>query len=356
MTGQQLDESEVQRFAERAIGDLSAMWTVALCYVGDRLGLFRDLHENGPATASDLAARTGVDERYAAEWLRGLTAPGYLTHDGRTGRHELSPEHAMVLAIEGGPFFLGGGYEGFGAMLEPLESVVRAFRSGGGVRQEEYGVAWWSGMERLTNGWFENLLLPVWIPSMPNVERRLHAGCEYADVGCGSGRALVKLAHAFPRSRFVGYDAFPLQVERARTRLRDEGLSDRVGVEVADASEDLPQRYDVISTFDVIHDAVDPLGLLRGIRRSLAADGIYICLDTNCADRHEDNSGPVASMLYGVSLFYCMTTSLANGGAGLGTCGLPEAKARELCMEAGFSNLRRVPIENPFNNLYEVSA
>ena len=256
MTGQQLDESEVQRFAERAIGDLSAMWTVALCYVGDRLGLFRDLHENGPATASDLAARTGVDERYAAEWLRGADRPG-LPHARRPDRTTRALAGARDGAGDRGrPVLPRRRLRGLRRDAGAARECRRAFRSGGGVRQEEYGVAWWSGMERLTNGWFENLLLPVWIPSMPNVERRLHAGCEYADVGCGSGRALVKLAHAFPRSRFVGYDAFPLQVERARTRLRDEGLSDRVGVEVADASEDLPQRYDVISTFDVIHDAV----------------------------------------------------------------------------------------------------
>ena len=338
------------------MGDLSGMWTVALCYVGDRLGLFRDLHEDGPATASELANRAGIDERYAAEWLRGLSAPGYVGHDDRTGRYELSAEHAQVLAVEGGPFFLGGGYQGFGAVLQPLESIVRAFRTGGGARQEEYGPEWWASMERFTNGWFENLLLQVWIPSMPDVERKLRAGCDYADVGCGSGRALVKLAQGFPRSRFVGYDVFPVQVERARTRLQAEGLGDQVSVELADAAELLPERYDVISTYDVIHDAVDPLGLLRGIHGSLSEDGIYVCLDTNCADRHEDNTGPIAAMLYGISVFYCMTTSLANGGAGLGTCGLPEAKARELCTQAGFSGLRRVPMDNPFNTLYEVRA
>ena len=356
VTGQHLDEAKVKEFADKAFGDLSGMWTVALCYVGDRLGLFRDLHENGPATASELAGRAGIDERYAAEWLRGLTAAGYLGHDDPTGRYELPHEHAQVLAVEGGPVFLGGGYQGFAAILEPLESIVRAFRTGGGARQDEYGAAWWSSMERFTNGWFENLLLPVWLPAMPDVERRLRAGCDYADVGCGSGRALVKLAPEFPRSRFVGYDVFPAQVERARTRLQAAGLGDQVSVRVADAAEGLPERYDVISTYDVIHDAVDPLGLLRGIHRSLTADGIYICLDTNCADRHEDNAGPVAAMLYGISVFYCMTTSLANGGAGLGTCGLPEVRARELCMQAGFSELRRVPMDNPFNSLYEVSA
>ena len=48
VTGQHLDEATVKEFADKAFGDLSAMWTVALCYLGDRLGLFRDLHENGP--------------------------------------------------------------------------------------------------------------------------------------------------------------------------------------------------------------------------------------------------------------------------------------------------------------------
>ena len=109
----------------------------------------------------------------------------------------------------------------------------------------------------------------------------------------------------------------------------------------------------MISTYDVVHDAVDPLGLLSGIRRSLAPDGIYICLDINCADRHEDNQGPLAALFYGFSVLYCMTTSLAQGGAGLGACGLPEATAHALCTEAGFSAFRRVPIDNPFNSLYE---
>jgi SAM-dependent methyltransferase len=330
--------------------------TVALCHVGDKLGLFKDLAENGPATPEELAERTDINERYAAEWLRGLAAPGYLGHDAGSGRYELSPEHALVLAAEGSPAFLGGGYQMFAGMLQPLDHIVRAFKEGGGAGQDEYGDDFWAGMERFTNGWFENFLLEEWISSMPDVKAKLEAGCDYADVGCGSGRALIKLAEAFPESRFTGYDIFDTQVQRARANAEQAGLADRIKVEVADAVAGLPDSYDVISTYDVIHDAVDPVGLLTGIRKSLKADGIYICLDINCADRHEENEGPLAAMFYGFSVFYCMTTSLANGGAGLGTCGLPEAKARELCTEAGFSDLRRVPMENPFNNLYEVRA
>jgi SAM-dependent methyltransferase len=355
-TERQIDDAKVEAFAGQAIGDFSGTMTVALCYVGDRLGLFKDLAANGPATAAEFAERTGIDERYAAEWLRGLAAPGYLGYDDAARRYELSPEHALVLAVEGSPVFLGGGYQSFAGMLQPLDHIVQAFQHGGGVDQAEYGDDLWAGMERFTNGWFENLLLQEWIPSMPDVKSKLEAGCAYADVGCGSGRALLKLAREFPNSHFVGYELFATQAERARANLEAAGLAERIQVEVADAGQGLPQQYDVISTYDVVHDAVDPLGLLKGIHRSLRSDGIYICLDSNCADQHEENTGPVAAMLYGFSVFYCMTTSLANGGAGLGTCGLPEAKTRELCTEAGFSDVRRVPMENPFNNLYEARA
>lgn len=356
MTTTEVDQAKVEQFVEQAIGDYSGTMTVLLCHLGDRLGLFRDLSESGPATPAELAQRTGIDERYAAEWLRGLTAPGYLDYDGGTGRYALSPEHAMVLAVEGSPAFLGGGYQMLAGMLEPLDHIAGAFKDGGGAGQNRYGTNLWEGMERFTNGWFENHLLQEWIPAMPDVQTKLEAGCDYADVGCGSGRALLKLAEAFPSSRFAGYDLFPTQVERARANIEAAGLADRIEVAVADAGERLPERYDVISTYDVIHDAVDPLGLLRGIHRSLNPGGTYICLDISCADRHEENEGPLAAMFYGFSVLYCMTTSLANGGEGLGTCGLPEAKARELCTEAGFSEVRRAPIEDPFNNLYEARA
>jgi SAM-dependent methyltransferase len=351
-----IDEAKVEEFVERAIGDFSATMTFTLCHVGDKLGLFKQLAENGPATPAELAERAGINERYAAEWLRGLSAPGYLDYVAGTGRYAISPEHAMVLAVDGSPASFGGVFQMFGGMLAPLPTIIDAFKNGGGALQNEYGDDWWAGMERFSSGWFENFLLREWVPSMPDVKAKLEAGCDYADVGCGSGRALIKLAQAFPESRFAGYDIFQTQVDRARANIEEAGLSDRVQAEVADAGEGLPERYDLISTYDVIHDAVDPLGLLKGIRQSLKSDGIYICLDINCADRHEDNEGPLAAMFYGFSVFYCMTTSLANGGAGLGTCGLPEAKARELCEQAGFSELRRVPMENPFNNLYEVRA
>lgn len=350
----QPEQAKVEEFVERALRDFSATWTTLMCALGDRLGLFRALASGGPAIPTELAERAGVSERYAAEWSRGLAAAGYLTHDPESGRYALPPEHAPVLAQEGGPTFLGGGYQLVPAAAAQVEQLAQAFRTGGGIAQDDYGADLWDGMERFTGTWFENLLLGEWLPARPHLERKLERGCDVADVGSGAGRALLELAQAYPRSRFAGFDNFEGQIERARENAAREGIADRVRFELLDAAGGLPGRYDIVTTFDVVHDAVDPRGLLRAIRAAVKDDGSYLMLEINCADRHEDNAGPLAAMFYGFSVFYCMTTSLAHGGAGLGTCGMPEAKVRQLCLEAGFATVERVPIENPFNALYEI--
>ena len=143
-------------------------------------------------------------------------------------------------------------------------------------------------------------------------------------------------------------------MEQARAAAEAAGVAERVRFEVADGANGLPRRFDVISIFDVVHDAVDPSALLRGIRRSLADDGRYLMLEINCADDPADNQGPIATLMYGFSVLYCMTTSLAHGGAGLGTCGCPPSVVRELGGAAGFGSVRELKIGDQFNRLYEL--
>jgi 2-polyprenyl-3-methyl-5-hydroxy-6-metoxy-1,4-benzoquinol methylase len=230
-----------------------------------------------------------------------------------------------------------------------------AFRSGGGVSQEAYGEEVAESIDRFTAPWFEHRLVPEWIPAMPNVQAHLEAGASLCDVGCGRGRALIKLAQAFPQCQFVGIDAYEPAIRGARTKALHAGVQSRVRFEVADAAAGLPGRFDIITTFDVIHDSADPRGLLRAIHDALEPSGRYVCVDINCADRPEDNTGPLGTVLYGSSLAYCLPVSLAAGGAGLGTLGLPPSRLSELAHGAGFSLLRQVPIDDPFNNLYELA-
>lgn len=352
MTDPQADELAVSEFNGRVLGDTSAAATVVMAALGDRLGLFKALASGGPATSAELAARTGCDERYVREWLRGMVAAEYLEQSG--ARYRLPAAHAPVLAAEPGPVFFGGIHQELIGALQRYHELVSAFGSGGGINPVDLDEDVWVGTSRFTAQWHENMLVQVWLPLLPDVRAKLEAGARVADVGTGSGHALRTLAKRFPNGTYVGYDENGPVVDRARREAEAAGLGDRVRFEVLDVAGGLPERFDVITTFDVLHDAVDPWALLRAIRDGLAGDGRYVCLDINCADDPDANRGPIATLLYGFSLLYCMTTSLARSGAGLGTMGLPESKLRILAAEVGFSSVRRVEMDNTFNNLYEL--
>jgi SAM-dependent methyltransferase len=352
-TAMPINRAKLEAFAQKAIGDVAGTLTALMCSLGDRLGLFKDLVTRGPATSVELAARCALQERYVREWLGQMAAAGYLEYDPGSSRFTLPPEHAAILAEESGPMFLGGLYHFLPALVAPLERLIQAFREGGGVHQAAYDERFWEGLERFTGVGFENFLLQQWIPALPELQRTLERGALVADVGCGTGRALIKLAQAFPKSRYVGYDLHEPAVAKARAKAHAAGVSDRVNFTHLDVSKGLPDSYDLITTFDVVHDSVDPRGLLRAIRRALKSDGTYLVQEINSQDRLEQNIGPLGAVKLGASVLYCMTTSLANGGAGLGTIGLPESRLREFCLEAGFQNVRRI-WENPFRVVYEV--
>lgn len=305
--------------------------------------------------SAGLAERLGLDERYVREWLHGMHAAGYLTHEGATRTFALPDAHVPTLAAEGATTFFGGVHQELLGAVQRYDALAEAFRSGGGVPFDHLHPDVAAGTARFTAAWHEHLLVPQWLPLVPEIRALLERGCDAADVGCGAGRASIALAQHFPRSRFMGYDVSADAVAAARAEAERAGVSDRVGFEVLDASQGLPQMFDVITTFDVVHDAVAPRALLRAIRESLREGGRFLCLDINCSADPADNVGPIATLLYGFSLLYCMTTSLAEGGEGLGTLGLPEPVLRDLAADAGFAAVRRVEIDNPFNSLYEVA-
>jgi SAM-dependent methyltransferase len=345
-----------EAFVGKVLADTTGLTTTVLAWIGDELGLWKDLHARGAATSAELAARTKLAERPVREWASAMAAAGYLHYEPETRAFQLPPEHAPVLAHEAGPVFFGGVHQEFVGLTRPLDRIVESFRTGRGVPQSAFPDSAFTGMDRFTAGWFENLLLQTWIPAIDGLEAQLSKGIAVADVGCGRGRALIKLAQAFPKSRFVGYDVYGPNVEKARANARSAGLDERVKFAELDATEGLPERFDLITTFDVVHDAVDPAGLVRAVRRALTDDGTYLCLDINCSAKLEENAGPLGALFYGCSVLYCMSVSLAHAGAALGTCGLHAHKLGEFAKAAGFGRVRKVPLDNPFNNLYELRS
>jgi SAM-dependent methyltransferase len=336
-----------EKFALKLASDAGRGVAVLLAGIGDRLGLFAALAQS-PADGVELAARTGVHPRYAREWLHAMTSAGYVVLEN--GRYVLPAAQAEVLAAEGGPVFMGGSLQMLLGMVPALGPLREAFRTGRGIAPAIYPDDAWEGMERDMAGMYEHKLVAEWLPRVPAVRTLLERGVEVADIGCGRGRALFALAKTFPRSRFVGYDAHAPNVANGSERAAKAGLGDCVRFEVRDASEGLPPM-DLALTFDVVHDAARPLALASAIRRALRSGGRWLAFDIRAEEDPDANQGPLTLLRWGFSLLYCMSVSLAEGGEGLGTFGLPESRMRELCAGAGFSAVRTEKLS--FHVLYE---
>jgi ubiquinone/menaquinone biosynthesis C-methylase UbiE len=350
-----LNWDRVKKFSAQVSGDIGAAMLGAMSYIGDRLGIFKSLADSGPVTSVELAQKTGLDERYLREWLAAMTAAEYVIYDPASRRYSIPAENAMILAREESPFFMGGFIQGIIPNLSVTSKVMEAFRTGKGVHQRDYPPETFESMERSSAGMYRNQLMKHWLPSMPQVIKALEEGGSALDVGCGSGRCTIALAQAFPKATIFGFDAHGGSLERARNNARAAGVADRITFELVDCTKLPSAKFDFISTFDVVHDSVDPVGLLRSIRVALKPGGTYLMVEVNVSPRLEDNINPMGKLMYSMSTLYCMSVSLAGGGAGIGAC-MGEDKARELATEAGFSGFRRLPIKDLFSVLYELQA
>ena len=355
MATQELNQEKLETFVERVVLDVGTAMRGGLAYIGDKLGIYKAMADSGPVTSEQLAELTGLNERYLREWLGSMTAAEYVEHDSEEDTYLLPPEHALPLADEEFPFFTGGFIQMVVPTVTVAPKVAEAFRNGGGVSQDQYLPDMYEAIERGTAPWYKHHLVPTWIPAMPNVQRRLEDGGTACDVGCGGGLAAITIAKAFPQAKVFGYDIHPGSVERARRNAEEAGVADRVTFEVG-GEDNLPSgKFDFVTTFDVVHDSVDPVGLMTKVRESLSDGGTYLCLEMNASGDVDENVNPLGRLLYSVSTLYCMTTSLAHDGAGIGAC-MGQHKAEELAEEAGYGHFRKLPIEDPFSVLYELKA
>jgi SAM-dependent methyltransferase len=346
-----IDQAKLDEFLGRFVADLGAVFHAPAVVAGDKLGLYKALAASGPSTPAELAAATGTNERYVAEWLPGQAAGGYVTYDPASGRWLLTEEQAFALADETSPAFVPGAFQLATSAVKDEPRVTEAFRTGDGLGWGEHHPDLWQGTERFFRPGYAANLVDAWIPALDGVGEKLAAGARVADVGCGHGASTILLAQAYPRSTFVGYDVHPRSVEWARKAAAEAGVSDRCRFEVAPADAFPGDGYDLIAVFDALHDMGDPLAAAAHVRRSLAGDGTFLLVEPAAGERVEDNLNPVGRIFYSASLFICMPNARSQGGAGLGNQ-VPEATWRDLLAEAGFTRVRRAT-ETPFNRVFE---
>jgi ubiquinone/menaquinone biosynthesis C-methylase UbiE len=347
-----IDPDRLDVLLGRVIGDLGATTTAGGVVVGHRLGLYAALAA-ARATPDELAERTGTDPRYVAEWLAGQAAGGYVEHDPATGAYHLTPEQAFALADPSGPLYLPGAFVLALGMLRAEPRITEAFRTGAGMGWHEHDDDVFLGCDLLFRPGYTANLVSAWLPALEGVVDKLRAGGRVADVGCGLGASSVLLAQAFPRVTVSASDYHEASVRLARKRVTEAGVADRVSVEVAGAQSFSGAGYDVVATFDSLHDMGDPLGAARHIRDALAPDGTWMVVEPRAGDAVADNLNPVGRAYYGFSAFLCVPNARSQpGGYSLGAQA-GEAAFRQIATDAGFTRFRRVA-ETPLNFVYEI--
>jgi SAM-dependent methyltransferase len=347
-----IDQDKLMEFLHKFVGDLGATMAAGNVLVGDRLGLYRALAER-PMQPHELAERTGTATRYVDEWLRGQAAGGYVEYDPQTRAYSLTPEQAFALTDPDGAVFAPGAFELALGALQAEHKVTEAFRSGAGVGWHEHDEEVFSGCERFFRPGYAANLVTGWLPALDGVEAKLNAGARVADVGCGHGASTTLMARAFPKSSFTGSDYHEESITQARKHVADAGLAGQVKFDVASAQTFDGGPYDLVTTFDCLHDMGDPVGAARHIREMLAPDGTWMVVEPYAGNCVTDNLNPVGRVYYSFSTFLCVPNALSqDGGYSLGAQAGEEA-IRRLAADAGYARFRRAA-ESPFNIVYEV--
>jgi SAM-dependent methyltransferase len=349
------DGARARAFEERFLGALNSAALVVMTSVGHRTGLFDALDGAPPLTSRALADRAGLDERYVREWLGAMVTGGVVETDEASGTYRLPAEHASVLT-RGAASNMAVVAQYIPLIASVEDDIVDCFKNGGGVPYERFGrfhevMAEESGQSVLPA--LQSHILPL----MPGMTERLAKGIRVLDLGCGRGRALLMLARLYPNSRFVGLDLSQQAIGWARREAIAEDLGNVLfeAVDLSDFDRTAPEAaFDLVLTFDAIHDQAQPLAMLKGIRRALARDGVYMAQDIKGSSHHaRDHEFPVATLAYTISCMHCMTVSLAQGGEGLGAMWGRETAERYF-REAGFARVEVHELAHDVQNYYYV--
>jgi 2-polyprenyl-3-methyl-5-hydroxy-6-metoxy-1,4-benzoquinol methylase len=327
---------------------------IASTYVGVKLGLYRSLADDGPATSAELAERTGTNERLVREWLeqQGATELLDATLHGDQWRFALPPGHAAVLldpdALDG----IAGTVLSLVADLAQVPRLVESFRTGVGIPYADYGPDEAEGQARGTRPVYR-AELASWLAAVPDLAERLAAGtARVLDIGCGVGWSSVCMAQAHPGVVVDGVDLDPGSIEAARKVADSEGVADRVRFELRDAATLAGAGYDLATMFEMLHDLARPVEALRAAREALNPDGVVLVADEPCGDAFAGPADEQERRHYGYSVLHCLPASMTEpGSAATGTVIRPDT-VRRYARDAGFTSVEVLPVESVAFRLY----
>lgn len=356
-----LDPDALKMFSFGIFSKLEGAVTAGMIHLGDRLGLYEVMASSIDGDTSDsLAAKAGLHERWVREWLHNQVAARIVTCVDLSKDlpiFHLSPEGVAVLATPNHPAYGMGMFHRLPQTMGALNAMPEAFRTGVGHDYDSHGPEGAVGIERSFEPWNQNFLIPMVIPALDGIIEKLASGARVADIGCGSGGAALLMGSTFPNSAIEGFDISRFALERAEERKSESGAHNVSFFDPRKHPIADDHSYDLICTFDCIHDMTQPTEMMKTIRKALKNDGTWLLVDIKAHETLELNvtKNPMASLLYGISVLSCMSSAMSEaGGEGLGTLGLSASRAESMARQAGFTQFKKLDVEHSVNAFYEV--
>ncbi len=346
------NEAKSEAFSEKMIGMLNYGALTLMVSIGHRTGLFDTMSRLAPSTSEQIANSAGLNERYVREWLGAMMTGRIIDYNPIQMTYSLPPEHAKWLSRQSPADNIAIFHQYVSVMGAVEDRIVACFKKGGGVPYSEFK-RFHEVMAEDSGQTVVSSLIEHIIPLVPGLEKSLESGIEVMDVGCGSGLALNLLAEKFPNSHFFGFDLSEEAINTAKKKAYQNG---NLHFETKDTRDwDELEKYDLITTFDAVHDQPDPQMVLSKICQALKSDGTYLMQDIAASSQaHNNIDHPIGSFLYTISCMHCMTVSLAQNGAGLGTMWGKEL-ACEMLEEAGFTRVEIKQLPHDFQNYFYIA-
>ncbi len=348
-----MDTDRAKAFMSTMVNMMNAGSAAMMVSIGHRTGLFDSMATLSSVTSEQLATAADLNERYVREWLAAMASAGVVDFDADDNTFTLPEEHQALVTRSGGPLNLASTMQTIAHLGSVEDDVVEAFKTGAGVPYSRYtSFTGWMAEESAAR--FDAALLSEVVPAIDGAHEALSSGASLADIGCGTGHALLILAAEYPASTFVGIDFSQEAIDIATERAGDRGL-ENVSFIVSDAAQiDLDARFDFITTFDAIHDQAKPAAVLSNIAQALRTGGTYLCVEPKAHSSLVDNMAePAATFQYTISTMHCMSVSIAGGGTGLGTAWGTELTT-EFLNNAGFDDVEVVKVRSDRTNSYFV--
>ena len=304
------------QFTDHVFAALLGAQQVQALYLGDRLGWYELLANEGPLTPAELAQRSGTAERYAREWLEHQAVSGYVVADigPEVTRFALPAEYSEVLVNGDSLSYLAPLARLSVATGSQMSELLQAYRTGGGVSWQQLGTDAREAQSYANRPMYMGQLTSEFLAQIPDLHASLTEGARVADLGCGEGWSSIALALGYPNITVDGYDIDTDSVAAAQRNAVEYSVSDRVTVSVADAQSELDSdSFDAVFAFECVHDLSDPVSFLATMRRIAKPGAPIIVMDERTADSFDPGAGPVEQLLYGFSIGCCLPDSMSGG-------------------------------------------